>query len=120
MVTKSFLFISAPLITKWEGCVAAEWGRGVCTAPSSRPCSHLCQLCFTFCLHSVFGGQDQGSGQLSVGTKAPDAFKGYSSDPMKVLFAYIPLLNEPWDERMRSVPGFSNGWAQTALLWPRF
>lgn len=120
MVTKPSLFISAPLITERKGCVAAERGCGVCTAPSLRPCSHLCQLCFTFCLHSGFGGQDQGSRQLGVGTKAPDTFKGQSSDPMKVLFAHIPLLNEPWGERMRSVPSFSSGWAQTALLWPHF
>lgn len=84
------------LITQQEGWVAAERGHGVCTAPSSQPCSHLCQLCFTSCLRSVFGGQDQGSGQLGVGTKAPDAFKGHSSDPMKVLFTHISLLNEPW------------------------
>ena len=60
MVTKPSLFISAPLITERGGCMAAEWG----SAPTSASSASL-SLC------SVFDGQDQGSGQLCVGTNAP-------------------------------------------------
>lgn len=63
MVTKPSLFISAPLITERGGCMAAEWGHGVCTAPSLRFCSHLCQLCFTF---SLFCFWWPGSGQRAA------------------------------------------------------